>query len=251
MKEWNDQIIVLRLGLFHESDLWLRVLSRAEGLITLFAFGGAKSVHRFCGCLDKFNTLQCRIKASARGYLNLQEASLLKGPRFLRQDWRKMGIASNCIRFMEAMRIDADSSEGAFNLLEDLRENLENSKQLQRLTTFFFRLNLASLLGFAPDLDKCALCGADNEAHYFFIPQEGRSFCANCLSLLEDGLKRHGMHVSLPLLSRLSEVRFLPPSQWKEEDLSESEKRLCARLIDCFIRYHLGLGWENGTFRPV
>ena len=251
MKEWDDQIIILRLGLFHESDLWLRVLSRAEGLLTLFAFGGAKSVHRFCGCLDKFNTLQCRIKGSRRGYLNLQEASLITGPRILRKDWRKMGIASNCIRFMEAMRIDADCSESAFNLLEDLREKLENSKQPARLTTFFFRLNLASLLGFAPDLEKCAICGRDSESNYFFIPEEGRTFCAHCLHLLEDGLKRHAMRVGRSVLNRLCEVRFLPPSQWKEEDLDESEKRLCARIIDWFIRYHLGLAWENGTFRSV
>ncbi len=251
MTEWNDEIIILRLGLFHEADVWLRALSRSRGLITLFAFGGARSLHRFCGCLDKFNSLECRIKASRKGYLNLQEASLVKAPRSLRSNWKAMGIADNCISFMEALRIDSDSSNSAFSLLEGLRDLMEGLRNLPKLTTFFFRLNLASLLGFAPDLGQCAQCGSDREMNYVFIPDEGRIFCSHCSALLDAGYKRHGIHASLPVISRLNQVRFAMPSEWKEDDLSESEKRACSRLIDCFIRYHLGIGWYNGNFKPV
>lgn len=251
MTEWDDRIIVLRLGLFHEADVWLRALSRQRGILTLFAFGGAKSVRRFCGCLDKFNTLQCRIKASGNGYLNLLETELVKAPVRLRRDWRGMGAADNCIHFMEAMRVDHDSSKAAFALLEDLRESLEKWREPRRLTTFFFRLNLASLLGFAPDLEKCASCGTSGKMNYLFVPEEGRIFCPRCLGRLEDGQKRHGINAPFPVLSRLGAVRFSPPHEWREDDLLESEKRACARLVDCFIRFHLGIGWDNGRFRSV
>lgn len=251
MREWNDQLIILRLGLFHEADVWLRVLSRARGLITLFAFGGAKSRHRFCGCLDKFNTLQCRIKGSRSGYLSLQEASLAQAPRNLRSDWRRMGIAANCILFMEAMRIDADSSEGAFFLMEDLRASLEKGHQALRLIPFFFRLHLSSLLGFAPDLESCGICGKRGEKDYFFVPEEGRIFCPTCVRSLESGKSRHGIKVLTHVLKRLSHVRFALPSEWREDDLSENDRRVCMRLIDCFVRYHLGLAWENGRFSSV
>lgn len=251
MTEWNDRIIVLRLGLFHETDIWLRALSEDRGPLTLFAFGGAKSLRRFCGCLDKLNTLQCRVKAARGGYLNLQEAALLQGPGKLRSDWRGMGVADNCINFMEAMRIDSDSSKEAFALMEGLREFLAASKGPNRLTTFFFRLRLASMLGFAPDFEKCALCGAGAEPDYIFIPEEGRTFCSRCARELDAGQKRRGLRAALPVLARLSRARFAPPSEWRENDLAESEKRVCARLIDCFIRYHLGIGWERGSFRHV
>lgn len=251
MTEWDDQLVILRLGLFHEADLWLRVLSRRQGLITVFAFGGAKSRHRFCGCLDKFNTLQCRIKAGRTGYLTLEEASLTTGPRLLRKDWRKMGIAANCIHFMEAMRIDADSAGQAFDLMEDLRETLENGSRVIRLFPLFFRLRLASLLGFAPDFDKCAICGHTGREERLFVPEEGQVFCPSCEARLDPRQKRHGLRLSSDPLARLGQIRTGLPSSWQEDDLSERDKRACGRAIDCFIRYHLGLAWENGTFRAV
>lgn len=251
MTEWDDQIVILRLGLFHEADLWLRAISRKQGLVTVFAFGGARSKHRFCGCLDKFNTLQCRIKGNRNGYLNLLEASLLEAPRVLRHDWRKMGVAANCMRFMEAMRIDSDSAQGSFLLVEDLRRSLENAQGSQNLTTFFFRLNLASLIGFEPDLDKCGLCGREERGEYTFIPEEGQIFCPSCVQRLEEGQRRHGLSVSPAALTRLAQVRRSLPTSWREDDLSEAEKKSCARLVDCFVRYHLGIAWENGAFRTV
>lgn len=251
MRDWNDQIIILRLGLFHEADMWLRVLSRDMGLLTLFAFGGAKSRRRFCGCLDKFNTLECRIRGGRNGYLSLEEASLLRAPRNLREDWRSMGIATNCILFMEAMRIDSDSSKSAFSLLEDLRASLEKGGQACRLMTFFFRLHLSSLLGFAPDLDTCGLCGNREAQEYFFVPEEGRIFCPRCVSSLDLGKIRHRIKIGKQALERLGYVRYALPSEWRDNDLSENDKRACSRLIDYFIRYHLGLGWENGRFCSI
>ena len=162
-----------------------------------------------------------------------------------------MGVAANCVHFMEAMRVDADSSQPAFTLMEDLRSTLEAGAAPYRLTPFFFRLNLASLLGFAPDLERCAICGAEGGGEFFFVPEEGRIFCPACFQGLEPEQRRHGMRASWHALARLSGARFSLPSQWREEDLSDGEKRLCARLIDCFVRYHLGIGWENGAFRPV
>ena len=91
MTEWADHALVLRIGHFRESDLWLKMLCRKHGLLTLFAFGGSRSRRRFCGCLDVLNSLHCRVKASGRGsFLNLEEAVLLGGPQSLRGNWRRM-----------------------------------------------------------------------------------------------------------------------------------------------------------------
>ncbi len=49
MREWIDYALVLRIGHFRENDLWLKLLCRKRGLLTLFAFGGSKSKRRFCG----------------------------------------------------------------------------------------------------------------------------------------------------------------------------------------------------------
>ena len=93
--EWTDQALVLRMGAFRESDIWLKLLCREHGLLTLFAFGGSRSRRRFCGCLDVLNSLQCRVRSSKDGrFLNLEEAALLQDPEYQdRMAWTvHMGI---------------------------------------------------------------------------------------------------------------------------------------------------------------
>ena len=158
--EWTDQALVLRMGAFRESDLWLKLLCREHGLLTLFAFGGSRSRRRFCGCLDVLNSLQCRVRSSKDGrFLNLEEAALLQGPRLLRRNWQRMGLAANCLRFVEAMGVGEDAATEAFLLVEDLRAVLEAEKAPPVLLPLYFRLRLAGALGFAPNLGQCGRCG--------------------------------------------------------------------------------------------
>lgn len=119
-KEWKGPCQVLRLGHFGECHLWLRMLMADVGVTTVFAFGGAKSVKRFCGCLDVFNELSCRIGITrGRDFMVLEEASLIAAPIRLRADWRRMGLASNCLRFTEAVAMGGENAGECFALVGD------------------------------------------------------------------------------------------------------------------------------------
>lgn len=252
MREWLDEAVVLRIRHFRESDLWLRLLCRGRGALTLFAFGGSRSRRRFCGCLDVFNTLHCRVRVSARGdFLNLEEAALLRGPRDLRGDWRRMGLATNCLRFLEALGVDGEGAAESFALLEDLREVLEHRHGLPQLLTLFFRLRLAGALGFAPNLGQCGVCGAEADAQASFVVDEGLLLCPHCRALRPPAETRYCVEISQRGLDVLRAVQQTFPSAWPVEALAAPDRRACARLIDGFVQYHLGLAWENGYFRRV
>lgn len=252
MREWLDEAVVLRMGHFRESDLWLRLLCRGRGALTLFAFGGSRSRRRFCGCLDIFNTLHCRVKVSGRGdFLNLEEAALLRGPRDLRRDWRRMGLATNCLRFLEALGVDEEGAGESFALLEDLRDVLEHGRELPHLLPLFFRLRLAGALGFAPNLGQCGVCGADIGAPAIFVVDEGQLLCPRCRALRPFAETRYCVEISPRGLDVLRAVQQTFPSAWPVGALAASERRACARVIDGFVQYHLGLAWENGYFRRV
>ncbi|MBQ7618498.1 MAG: recombination protein O N-terminal domain-containing protein, partial [Desulfovibrio sp.] len=122
MREWTDTALVLRVGHFREIDLWLKLLLPSRGIITALAFGGAKSRRRFCGCLDVLNTLTCRFRESRLGRaLTLEEATLKAGPQLLRYDYQRLGLASNCLRFVEALGLE-ESNPALFAFMEDLRQ---------------------------------------------------------------------------------------------------------------------------------
>ncbi|MDR2726763.1 MAG: recombination protein O N-terminal domain-containing protein, partial [Deltaproteobacteria bacterium] len=109
--EWTDTALVLRVGRFRETDLWVRLLARRRGLISAFAFGASRSRRRFPGCLDLLNVIRVRAKDTRGGaYLNLEEGTLLEGPRRLRQDWRRLGMLMNCVRFLEALGVNPENA---------------------------------------------------------------------------------------------------------------------------------------------
>lgn len=252
MSEWKEQAIVLHTGLFHESDIWLKVLCQNKGLHTVFAFGGAKSLHRFCGCLDIFNTLNCRITSSRNGkYLILQEARLKDSPQNLRSNWQRMGMAANCLRFVEAFEINMESASECFHLLENLRAALESNRPVSNLLPLFFRLKAATAMGFAPDFNICARCGATSFGAGGFIANEGLLFCNDCLKNLDFEQKRYSILADAGALEMLKFIQTSQPENWTFEFDNQPNLRQCARIIDNFVQYQLGLEWDHGHFKRI
>ena len=244
--EWTDTALVLHVGRFREADLWVRLLAPGQGLVTAFAFGG-KSRRRFTGCLDVFNLIRTRASFSRNGlFLNLQEATLLEGPERLRADWRRQGIAANCIRFVEALGVPPDGAAAGFALTRDVLGLLENAVVAPALTPLFFRFRLASDQGYAPDLTVCSLCGRplDEPEGAYFLVAEGVARCPDCRP--RGGMALAVRHEALDVLRKVQEYS---PGLWGDFALSSESGRQVGRLVDAFVRYHLGLEWINGRFR--
>lgn len=253
--EWTEQALVVRLGAFRETDLWVRLLCRRRGLLTVFAFGGCRSRRRFCGCLDVLNELRCRARTSRNGrFLTLEEATLLHGPQRLRRNWQRMGIAANCLRFVEALGVSEDNAEEAYALLTDFSHTADSASELPALAPLFFRWRLAGALGLAPDMERCAVCGGPSGEGSLLVVNEGRLRCRACRrERAAAGIvpERYGVELTAAALDVLRRVQQEFPSEWRRSPLPPADRRACGRAIDGFVQYHLGLAWENGYFRRV
>lgn len=247
--EWNDTALVLHMGRFRETDIWLRLLSRRHGIIQAFAFGGSRSRKRFSGCLDILNTVSCRVKSTRNGnYLTLEEGVLLRGPQRLRSDWTRLGLAMNCIRFLDTLGVTQDGAPGAFVLIAESLACLEHENPPHALFPLFFRLRLASEQGFAPALDSCAQCGGTVDEGTFLM-DEGQTVCGRCSA--PRVMNRYAVEISSRGLDVLRKVQQESPAHWNAFALSLADRRACARAIDGFVQYHLGIAWEGGRFRRV
>lgn len=254
--EWSDSALVLAVGRFRETDMWVRLLTPRHGMVRAFAFGASRSRRRFSGCLDVLNFLQVRAAFSGNGkFLNLEEGVLMDGPRRLRSDLPRLGMAMNCLRFLEAMDPqtgqETDNAEnpgpleGAFELMRSLFVRLENEAAASELLPVLFRLRLASDQGFAPPFAVCSACGEPMSGQEgFFSIADGLLLCARCRA----GADR-GVRLSAPALDALAEVQTTLPEHWTPEGLEPATRRECARLVDAFMQYHLGLFWDRGRFR--
>ena len=244
--EWTDSAIVLHVGHFRESDIWLRLLFRRRGICNVFAFGGSRSRRGFCGCLDVCNTVRCRVKQS-RGYLTLEEGVLQRGPQRLRTEWSRLGMAMNCARFLETIGVAQESAPAAHALYGHVLECLE-ADAAPPLLPLFFRWRLAAEQGFAPTMDACAVCGT-TQGLSSFLMDEGHALCAACSR--DVGARRYVARLSPAGFEALRAVQTELPAQWGQPALDMGDKRGVAQAIDGFVQYHLGIAWEDGRFRRV
>ncbi len=254
--EFTEHALVLRVGCFREADLWVRFLSPSRGVLTAFAFGGAKSRRRFCGCLDALCHVHVRVKSTRRGaYLCLEEGALLDAPRRLRHDWRRLGLAVNCLKFLEALDSGVDGAARAYRLALDTVAALEDEPAPDALFAHFFRAKAAREQGFGPDFEYCAGCGASLEGgDGFFHVEEARVSCHACGPRLELGHASRGrrpLPLSAQSLALLGPVATAGPAAWSHADTPTVTRRQCVDVVDALVERHVGLRWSGSRFRNV
>ena len=252
--EFTDRVLILRIGKFREADLWVRFLSPMRGILSAFAFGAARSRRRFSGCLDIFNDVLCRVQRTKNGlYLVLQEAVLMQGPIRLRQDWRRLGLAMNCLKFLEAFGVGIDGAAKAHTLFSDVLALLEDDEQPPMDLPLLFRARLAFDQGYSLRLAVCGKCGAllRNEPICSFIVAEG-IFCCNACRRQEK--TKMSIHLGREILDVLYYVQEYSPLQWRQgclAGLSSGGRKECARIVDLFIQRHVGLQWMHNRFIKI
>lgn len=248
--EFTEKALIFKVGRFREADVWVRYFSPSGGVRTAFAFGGARSVKRFCGCLDALNQVLFRVRKSRRGdYLNLVEGTLLKAYPRLRRDADRLGPAVNCLKFFEAVAQDPTDFAESYSLLLDVLDVLEESENATPLFPLLFRARLVFRQGLCPDLATCSHCGKDIKSagsDLFFTVKAGRVTCPSCA-------RPAGRCVRLgPGAARLLDlVRTRPPQEWSDLDPPLAVRRQCFDAVDSFVNFHLGLVWDNGYFRKT
>jgi len=199
--EWLDKAIVVSIGQFKESDIWLRLLTERHGIVSVFAFGGTRSRRRFPGCLDVLNMLNVHVDGGRLGrFLTLKEATLIKGPQRLRMDTERLGVAMNCLRFLDVVDVPPNESFKAFSLVKALLDVLECVEYMPEALPLWFRLRVASEQGYAPDFDVCAQCGESLSEAFsgaWWNVVDGDVRCAHCgASLVNNGENDTSKHLN-------------------------------------------------------
>lgn len=243
--EFTDNGIVLRIGKFRETDLWIRLLTQGHGIITAFAFGGSKSRRRFSGCLDNYNYITARITTSKNGqFLNLQETALLEQYQTLRIDYKKQGMAANCIRFVEALGVSPEDSEKIFLLTKSMLHLLEQTENAVPMLPILFRLRICAEQGYLLEPTRCSRCGKKLDGNSYFLVSEGYFTCQACKPLGSMSLS-----ASKETLDILADIQEYSPEYWSLDFVETANFRELGRIIDSHIRYHVGLEWTDGNFR--
>ncbi|MGM0645176.1 MAG: DNA repair protein RecO [Thermodesulfobacteriota bacterium] len=246
--EFTEHVVVLKVGIFREADCWVRVLSPSKGVLTGFAFGGMRSRRRFCGCLDAVSKVQFRFQSSKRGkYLTLCEGALLDRYAGIRQLPGRLGMAVNCLKFVEAVQIGAHGASEVFALLSQVLRLLDAHSALEPVLPIFFRARVAFEHGYQPELDRCLQCGAvvSRDPTWAFVLRQGGLVCSRCRRQVAGPVAP----LALEQLDMLRRILLESPEKWPvSAPVCDQEVQQGVRLLDQYVQFHLGVTWDGNRF---
>jgi len=173
----HDEGIVLRGFPFGEADRIVVLLSPHSGKMRTVAKGIRKTKSRFGGRLEPFSHVDLVVYEGKGLDVITQVDTLASFPR-LRSDFDRVGAASTMTEAVDAVAQEGQSSVSLFELLRAGLTALEQGPMHSDIVTAFL-LQLASVVGVAPALDSCALCGRTVDLDRFGL-QAGGAVCSRC-----------------------------------------------------------------------
>lgn len=248
----TEKCLVLKVGRFREADCWVKLLTPNRGVFNGFAFGGSRSRRRFVGCLDSLSHVLFTIGTNKTGtYMVLEEGTLLNNFPAIRKNPIRIGLAVNCVKFVEAVEIGPSDAKPIYDLLLETLLMLEEGGIVE-FSPWLFRAKVAFEMGYRPDFLACGSCGKSvtGGSGYRFGVEKGQVACRACLSAGKplEGLARP---ISAGVLRVLDWIQQSRPADWLTVSMDNEVKRQAGQLIELFVAYHLGLSWEGGMYKKV
>lgn len=230
MRNYRLQGIILRHRDQGEADRVLIVFSQERGKVELIAKGVRWAKSRLGGSLQPF--LQVRLEI-AEGKMR----DVITGVHVIKSyevsdDVSLYGAVSAMAEAVDQLEpLDQDNPK-VFSLIE---RHLESSRgadaDRQTLLLMAFLLQLLSLHGLRPELDKCVRCGSKlSEDKNYYSVYQGGVMCGKC--------KAGGLAGQLIQPDSIKTLRFFLSQSWeeiarlrvKEETITEI-RRIVSRLI--------------------
>lgn len=195
----RTEAVCLAAERYKESSKLVTLLSRDSGILKLVAKGARRPRNRFGAALERFSASRVTYYwHENRSIYTLSDAELIQSYR---------GLSLLPARFLAAEQITefllrtgrpydplhARPQEGAgriYRLIRAYLAVLEESESGFSGLVASFLLKAASFLGFAPDLERCAVCRRRvGAAVCTFDPQAGGIVCDACGPVERSGLR--------------------------------------------------------------
>jgi DNA repair protein RecO (recombination protein O) len=181
-KTLKTEAVVLRSIRYGEADRILHLYSKTRGRIGAIAKGVRKPKSRFGGRLEPFFRLDLVLHEGRGELLTVTNVSTLDGYPRLRSSGPALNAGARACDAVLRLLDSAEPNPPAYNLLCRYLSLLDDPAAERAAgieTALSFRLKLALVAGFAPELASCAHCG---EAEHLagFSGAAGGIVCASC-----------------------------------------------------------------------
>lgn len=160
MIQRQGEAIVLRVWPFQEADLLVSLFTREQGRIKGVARHALRSRRRFGGALEPMTYVRASYAERPRQELvRLDGFEILSSPLSRPIDYARTAALQLVAEVVEEALPEGACEDAVFRLVLAVLEEIQVGRVWLPVT--YFALWMSRLMGWMPELARCAVCGAD------------------------------------------------------------------------------------------
>ena len=232
--------VVIRQRELGEADRVLVLYSHGRGKLSAVAKGVKRPRSKLAGSLQLFSQAEVQL-AAGRSLDVVTQARSVNAFYHLRQEMQRYVHASYAAELVDALTEEGMADPGLFELLVETLSALDAGGSPATLT-HSFEVKLLSRLGYGPELDACASCGAQigGKTRGFSVTQGG-VLCGKCLAA-------GGTALSAAALRALRDLRDVEVGELAPRRLRRATREEIGRLMKAYVPFHVGRELRSASF---
>lgn len=173
-----------------EADRIFSVFTKDFGKMEIFGKAIRKIASKLRGGMNIFSLADIEFVEGKNRKTLIDAISLQRFPA-LSKNPEKLRLAFSISKTIESFMKGQEKDERSFGLIHETFEKLNNEKLKNiQIIYYYFFWNFMSILGYEPELSRCAVCGQKlNPYILYFSNKEGGIICKSCSFSKRDGIK--------------------------------------------------------------
>jgi len=233
--------VVIRQRELGEADRILVLYTAERGKLSAVAKGIRRPRSKLAASLQLFSHAEIQL-AAGRTLEVVTQARAADTFYDLRKHMARYAHASYVAELLDAVTEEGLADPPLFELLVETLSALDRGGEPPTLIRAF-ELKLLARLGYGPELESCASCGAEigRKARGFSVTQGG-VLCARCLTA------GGGTSLSAAAARALRELLELETQELAGKRMNEQTRQEVGRLMKAYVPFHLGRELRSAAF---
>ncbi|MDI6871829.1 MAG: DNA repair protein RecO [Bacillota bacterium] len=183
MSLYSAEALVLRARPLGEADVVVTLLTREEGKVEAVARGARRGRSRLLAATQPFTESRVMIWRG-RNMDSLSQAEVVHSFRGLQQELTRLACASYTAELLDHFLGEREPHPALYELWRETLHYLSRAEGRTPLLkgVHVFELRLMRILGYEPEISRCAACGGELGATLRFSLGLGGALCPQCFS---------------------------------------------------------------------
>ena len=232
--------IVIRSTDYGETNKIVTLYTKEFGKIGVMARGAKKPNSRFSAVTQLFHYGTYLFQGS-RGLGQLQQAETIESFRSIREDIFLTAYAAFIAELLDKGTEERKPSSSLYDLFYLSLHSLDEGYDPEVIMNIV-ELKMLHVFGFAPELDRCVNCGAQDGTFSFSV-REGGLLCHRC-----EHIDPYRMKISPAIIRLLRVFYYMDLNRLGTISIKEETKQEIRKVLDAYYGEYLGVELKTKRF---